>query len=184
MKIVEIFPPYLYSVQYGDDDEPDEYHRLFSLWTDVEYVDSFFFKHTPEMNKDFWGELVDPELAAGRTIDEAYDFEDKIEELNRNTAHGQRPDFDEYFELLGGEFGYLYIQVPMKAYGTKNPSLLRLYAIKLSSNCYMITGGGIKYCKEMHESADLERELVKIKQVRSFLISLGIEDREDINIFL
>ena len=67
----------------------------------------------------------------------------------------------------------------MKAYGTQNPSLLRLYAIKLKSNCYLITGGGIKYCRKMEQSSELQAEIEKIKQVRSFLHKLGIEDEED-----
>lgn len=67
----------------------------------------------------------------------------------------------------------------MKAYGTQNPSLLRLYAIKLKSNCYLLTGGGIKYCRKMNESPDLQNEIEKIKKVRSFLQGLGIEDEED-----
>lgn len=136
------------------------------------------------MNVDFWGDLVDPELASERTIDEAYAFEDYIENLNRNTAHGVKTDFDDLFKPLNGEFGYIYIRTPMKAYGTKNPSLLRLYAVKLASNCYLITGGGIKYCRKMEDSPELKAEIEKIKKikkVRSFLQSLGIEDAEDIN---
>lgn len=182
MNIISIFPPYLFSMQYGDGDSPDEFHRLFSKWHDIDYVLDFFEKHAHEMNVDFWGELVDPELATNRTIDEAFDLEKHIDKLNQNTAHGTTPDFDEFFEPLNGEFSYVYIQTPMKAYGTLNPSLLRLYAIKLNSNCYVITGGGIKYCKMMHDSTELEAELDKIKKVRSFMKSLGIEDKEDINI--
>ena len=181
MDIVPIFPPYLFSMQYGDGDSPDEYHRLFSQWHDIDFVLDYFEKHAPEMNVDFWGDLVDPELATDRTFDEAFDLEDYIEELNQNTAHGSIPDFDEFFEPLDGEFGCIYLRTPMKAYGTQNPSLLRLYAIKLKTNCYVITGGGIKYCKEMHESSELKAELKKIKQVRSFMSSLVIEDEEDIN---
>lgn len=132
------------------------------------------------MNVDFWGELVDPELATDRTIDEAFDLEKHIDKLNQNTAHGTTPDFDEFFEPLNGEFSYVYIQTPMKAYGTLKPSLLRLYAIKLKSNCYLITGGGIKYCRKMDQSPELKAEIEKLKMVRSFLQKLGIEDVEDL----
>ena len=179
MNIVPLFPPYLFSTQYGDGDNPDEYHRLLFLWQDIDYLLDFFEKHAPAMNVDFWGSLVDPERTADRTIDEAFDLEDYIKELCRNTAHGQKPDFDEFFKPLDGEFGYIYFQIPMKAYGTQNPSLLRLYAIKLKSNCYLITGGGIKYCRKMEQSSELQAEIEKIKQVRSFLQKLGIEDEED-----
>lgn len=107
MNIVSIFPPYLYGMQYGDGEDPDEYHRLFSQWHDIDYVLDFFERHAPSMNIDFWGCLVDPELATERTIDEAYDLEDYIDELVHNTAHGTTPDFDEFFKPLDGEFGYI-----------------------------------------------------------------------------
>ena len=136
MKIRELLPPYLYSMQYGDDDELDEYGRLLDVWTDADAVARFFESHSREMDTLFWGDVVEPEIAAVRT--------------------------------------------PVKAYGTKDPSLLRLYAIKMSSNCYLITGGGIKYCKAMQESPELMAEIEKLKCVLSFLKHLGIEDGEDI----
>lgn len=142
MKIRELLPPYLYSMQYGDDDKQDEYERLLDVWTDADAVASFFESHSQEMDPLFWGDVAEPEVAAARTI--------------------------------------TYVRTPMKAYGPGDPSLLRLYAIKLSSNCYLITGGGIKYCKTMQESPELMAEIDKLKSVLSFLKHLGIEDAEDV----
>jgi hypothetical protein len=184
MKIVKLYPPYLFGMQYGDDETPDEYHRLFAQWWDLDYLVDYFEIHSPLMNVDFWGKMVDPEEASERTLGEAYEMEDYIAELSRNTALGLKPDFDEFFKPLGGEFKYIFVQTPMKAYGTLNPSLLRLYAIKLAQNCYLITGGGIKYCQKMEESPELLAEIAKIKKVRSFLLNLGIEDGEDVNSLL
>ena len=33
MAIIAVFPPYVYSMQYGEGEEKDEYHRLLGLWT-------------------------------------------------------------------------------------------------------------------------------------------------------
>lgn len=41
MEIVEIIPPYLYSVKY-DDEQLDEYHRVFRDWHEVGYLAEFF----------------------------------------------------------------------------------------------------------------------------------------------
>jgi len=41
MEIVEIIPPYLYSVKY-DDEQLDEYHRMFRDWHEVGYLAEFF----------------------------------------------------------------------------------------------------------------------------------------------
>lgn len=180
MKIRELLPPYLYSMQYGDDDKQDEYERLLDVWTDADAVASFFESHSQEMDPLFWGDIAEPEVAASRTITEAYDLDEHITTLYHNAKLGVKPDYDDYFQPLNGEFGYLYIRTPMKAYGPGDPSLLRLYAIKLSSNCYLITGGGIKYCKTMQESPELMAEIDKLKSVLSFLKHLGIEDAEDV----
>ena len=59
-------------------------------------MQDYFEKHSPEMNVDFWGELVDPELATDRTFDEAYDLEDYIEELN----HFMKESINEYRRLM------------------------------------------------------------------------------------
>ena len=181
MRLVEIFPPYLYSMRYGDGDEIDEYHRLLKTWTDVDFVANFFESHSKDMDPSFWGSITDPEEAAERTIDEAYDLEDYLTLLFDNASYGIKPDFDDFFHPLDGEFGYVYFQTPMKAYGLKRPSLLRLYAIKITSNCYVITGGGIKYCRKMQESRELLVELGKVKSVRSFLRERGIEDKDDVD---
>lgn len=178
MEIVEIFEPCLYSVRY--DSESVEYERLFNNWKDVDWLMSFFEEHSPEMDSAFWGNVKDPELASARTYQEAYDLEEKIHNLVTNTKEKKQPDLDTYFKPLGGEYAYVWEYTPMKAYGPESPSLIRLYAIKLQANCYIITGGGVKYCKEMKDSPELEVELSKIKQVREFLIKNAIIDNEDL----
>ena len=118
MKIRELLPPYLYSMQYGDDDELDEYGRLLDVWTDADAVARFFESHSQEMDPLFWGDVAEPEIAADRTISEAYEIDEHIYTLYDNTKLGIKPDFDDFFHPLEGEFGYLYVRTPMKAYGT------------------------------------------------------------------
>lgn len=182
MRIVNIFPPHLYSIQY-DYAQTDEYHRLFALWKDADYVGNYFDVVYPRMDKTFWKPHVkDAEDAADRCISEAYDLDDYVLQLNQNTINGKSPDFDEWFKnALGGEFAGVYTQEPMKAYGEYNPSLLRFYAIRIATNCYIITGGGIKYVHDMRDQNDLVLELSKMRDVRSFLIKEGIEEPDEIN---
>ena len=178
MEIVKIYPPYLYSIiEEGD---VDVFHQLFENWTSVEWLMSFFESHHTQMDSVFWGKVVDPEIASSRTLQEAYDMEDKIYELADNSRVGEVPNFDTYFVPLGGEYTYVWDHTPVKAYGPENPSLLRLYAIKIESNCYLITGGGVKYCKTMKESEELKKELATIKRVKDYLKECGINTQEDI----
>lgn len=181
MVIVEIFPPFLYSMRYGDEqDSVDEFHRLLNNWTDIDWLDSYFEGHSTEMSPSFWGEIIDPEIAASRTLKEAYDADETFRKLADNSSKGKKPDFEDFFFPLNGEYVYEWHHTPVKAYGPDKPSLIRFYAIKLDKNCFLLTGGGIKYCKSMNESPDLRKELQKIEQTRSFLKECGIDKQDDI----
>ena len=69
----------------------------------------------------------------------------------------------------------------MKSYGTGRPSFLRMYAIKLKSNLYVITGGGIKLADKIQDSPDLQKHVLQnIDKVRTWLIQNGIIDAQDL----
>ena len=70
----------------------------------------------------------------------------------------------------------------MKSYGTYRPSLLRMYAIKMKENVYLITGGGIKLADKIQNSPDLKDHVLQnIDKVRTFLKENGILEAEDMN---
>lgn len=55
-------------------------------------------------------------------------------------------------------------------------SWLRIYAIKLASGIYIITGGAIKLTATMQEREHTRKELIKIEKVRRFLLQENIID--------
>lgn len=55
-------------------------------------------------------------------------------------------------------------------------SWLRLYAIKLTAEVYIITGGAIKLTATMQEREHTRKELAKIDKVRRYLLEEGIID--------
>lgn len=57
-------------------------------------------------------------------------------------------------------------------------SWLRVYALKLSSGIYIITGGAIKLTATMQEREHTLNELVKMEKVRQFLLDEHIIDNE------
>lgn len=70
----------------------------------------------------------------------------------------------------------------MKSYGTYRPSLLRIYAIKMKENEYLITGGGIKLADKTQNSPDLKDHVLQdIDKVITFLKENGILEAEDMN---
>jgi hypothetical protein len=59
---------------------------------------------------------------------------------------------------------------------------LRLYAIRLAENCYLVTGGAIKLTPDMKRD-HLKNELKKLEQAKLFLSTNGIDYPEDLNTY-
>lgn len=184
MEIVEIYKDWLYSIGF-DEEDLNEYHRVFREWHDLDYLVGFFSKNKAYVNTTFWRNAGldpdNPEQSAQRVIDEADSLEIYIRQLVANCSSGVKPDFDEYFHFLGGKYKCLWSLEPVKSYGTDSPSLLRLYAIKIGSNCYLIVYGGIKLADTIQNSPVLSATVFrKIDSVLKFLQANGITDSEDI----
>lgn len=180
MEIIEIYPPFLYSIKYDEMDD-NEYDRLFSQWNDVNYVISFMNEHKTLLSNDVWVDVREPEDAAKQVLEEAEDLEELIDELCKNTDLGETPDLESHFRYLEGKYNYVVEYKPVKSYGVNKPSLLRMYAIRLESNCYVVTGGGIKLSDTIQNSPDLKDHVFKnIDSVRAWLKENGIVDANDI----
>lgn len=184
MEIVEIYKDWLYSISF-DEEDLNEYQRVFREWHDLDYLVNFFSENKDSVNTDFWKNAGldpdSPDKSAERVIDEADSLETYISQLVANCSNGIKPDFDEYFHFLGGKYKCLWSLEPVKSYGTDSPSLLRLYAIKIDANCYLIVYGGIKLGETIQNSPVLKDKVFnKIDSVLSFLKANGITDSEDI----
>lgn len=184
MEIVEIYQGWLYSISF-DEEDLNEYHRVFREWHDLDYLIRFFSENNAYLKTDFWKHAGldpnNPEQSAERVIEEADSLETYIQELVANCSDGIKPDFDEYFHFLGGKYKCLWSLAPVKSYGTDSPSLLRLYAIKIDTNCYLIVYGGIKLGDTIQNSPVLKDKVFdKIDSVLRFLKDNGITDSEDI----
>ena len=181
MDIVTIYEGHLYSIQYDENDE-NEFDRLFDEWNDVEAVLQFMVQHKAFLKNKIWSRVVEPEDAARQVLNEAEYLENRVDELNENTIKGKIPDFDSHFKYLDGPVYYSeWKQTPMKSYGNGRPSFLRIYAIKLEPNVYVVTGGGIKLADSIQNSPDLQDHVFcNIKMVRDWLKRCGITAHTDI----
>jgi hypothetical protein len=179
LEIVSIYPPYIYSVRYDRWDE-NEFDRLFQLWNDVGAVAQFIRDNSHWLKTPFWLDKIEPEDATRQVLDEAESLETLFDVLNENTSKGQKPDFDSHFQYLDGKYKFVLEWQPMKSYGTSRPSLLRIYAIKMAANTYLITGGGIKLADTIQNSPDLKDHIIQdIDVVRTYLKENGIMDSDD-----
>ncbi len=183
MEIVSIYPDILFAVKFDEKDH-NEYEKAFSLWRDLDYLVEFFDENRHLLETDFWRNAVsstDSEDLAQRVVDESFDFEKSIKEIAVNTVNKETPDFDDFFQELGGQYKFLREHVPHKSYGTATPTMLRLYAIRVNANCYVVLHGGIKLTKKIQDTPQLSKELFpKIDNVLRFFKANGIIDTEDL----
>lgn len=183
MKITEIYPNNLFAVHF-DEKNQNEYESAFTLWQDLDYLINYFSANSSLLESDFWKSVpipTDYEDLAINVVNESFDLQKYIQEIATNTSNGEGNDFDSFFQELGGKYKNLRQYIPQKAYGTNTPTMLRLYAIRIEKNCYLIVHGGIKLTKEIHDTPTLRDELfVKIDNVLQFLRANGILDKEDL----
>lgn len=179
MEIERIHHPFLYSIRH--DGQPlNELDRLFEEWNDLETVISFLEDNSDLLGKGTWQHLPTPELAARQVLDEAEEMEDTIERHAGNAEKGRKPDLDSLFHDFGGKYSLVKEYAPAKSYGGASPSLLRIYAIRLAANTYIVTGGGIKLCRTIQDSPGMGSIISGIDNARLWLKNNGIIDKDDI----
>ncbi len=165
--IFEIVEKSLYSVQYSDEDI-NEFRKLFTIWTDAEYLESFFESHKIDLQSGFYND-ISVEEAVIRTRNEALRLEKQL------IRFAQTGKIDRY-STLSSLFKPLYDGVTRieeyeknKVYGDNNRSWLRIYAIRIDSNLFVISGGAIKLTPNMNEREHLKIELEKLEITKRYL---------------
>lgn len=184
MEIEEIYKGCFYSIKF-DEADADEYSRALGLWKDLDYLVGFFTENAKEVDQPFWREAGlapdKPMISAERVASEALALAAHIKNLAKNTTDGEQPDFEEFFRPLGGKYSYVTELEPHKSYGTFKPSLLRLYAIKLDANVYLVVFGGIKLGSTIQNSPGLKEQVFnRIDNVVAFLKANRISEIDDI----
>lgn len=175
----------LYAVRYNDN-VSDEFKRLFEAWSDVEYLESFFEEHKADLQKEFYNN-ISIEDAIFQTLDEASDLEQELIEIAENGKTNNNENLQTIFKPLYNQDKNKH-PIPehqkSKVYGSNHKSWLRLYAIRIEKNVFIITGGAIKLVLEMRDRDHLKDELDKLDKVKEFLIEEGIVDNDSIVEFL
>ncbi len=191
MKIIPIFAPYLYAIAYPrefkivwneemynyfEEDEIgkiDEFQRLFTLWSNPRYLYDFFKDNAHYLNAEYWLHNKNQFTNLPKsTKNKARKFEETIVTQIRN--------LDKLFQPLDDN-----ITVPPNVSNTKSKyGWLRVYAINIDENKYLVTGGAIKLTKEMKDHPMTKTELKKMEIVRNFLIERCIIDSDSYEDYL
>ncbi len=162
----------LWAVRY-DGDSDNALYNLFEQWNDVTWLRSFFKANIEDLSSYF--KITDVNQAIKDTIEDSERLQCIIMDISPDA------DLDAIFRplenyrsgdaTLGKEKAKLKQQM-------RHSSWLRIYAIKLATGVYIITGGAIKLTATMQEREHTQAELVKLEQVRNFLLSEGIIDND------
>ena len=169
MKFEELVNGKLWAVR-DDDANCHELEILLDHWNDVVWLRDFFIKNQEDL-KGFYH--VNIEDAIWDTIEDS----DEIESLLIHLAGSD--DLDTLFRPLDNNETTEKLLQKGKARIKSRPlhsSWLRVYAIRLSTGAYVITGGAIKLTLRMDEREHTRLELEKIERVRNFLLSEHIID--------
>lgn len=172
MKLIPIFGEKLYAIQYPENEE-DILSYLFKIWNDPEYLESFFEQN----KKDLTGGYYHGYSVFG-AIFKTYELAEDLEKRLMDLAYQERKDgeigLNALFKPLYNIQSHIHTLNESKA----QEYWLRIYALRIESDIYVITGGTIKLTKRMEDRSHTERELHNIGRCKAFLIEQGVVDNE------
>jgi hypothetical protein len=175
MKLVSIFDPTkhtLLAIQY-DGEEEDEYKKALNNWADVTYLRNFFKEHESDLLYGFY-QFSSVNDAIRHTIVLALDLDDLLFEH----ADGEATAIENMLQSLFKPLNNNETTINDLQKSKFQNSWLRIYAIRIAPNCYVVTGSAIKLVRNMHEKDYLVNELKKLERVKNFLIEEGLTDED------
>lgn len=180
MKIVDIFALVknkLLSVQFEPND-CDEFTLAFRNWNDTEYLEDFFESNKKDLQSGFYGTITIEE-AIFSTIDEALDFEEKIREVAKIGKFKKQSSLQDlvFYPLHKNDQTYKLQET--RAYGTDDKSWLRMFAVRISPECFVVSGSAIKLTGAMGDQDHTAIELDKLKVTAAYLKENDLLEEDD-----
>lgn len=173
MKFVRIIPEYdhLWAVK-SPDEEVDEMTLLFQKWNNAEYLLNFFIENFEDLKSFFKIERLD------QAIEDTFDDAEVLEELVLDFPYTEH--LDELFrplDITDTRMSELTREKARNWNRDRHASWLRIYAIRLEPNVYVVTGGAIKLCRTMQEREHTALELEKLNRCKAYLKANGVFDQ-------
>lgn len=149
-------------------------------WGDPEFVRNFFKKNKHLLDTPRYSEFSVNE-ASIKTLEDAIILFDQLETFTKSGFEKDTDNLSDFFKPLHKNETNLPLYQASKTYGISiQDSWLRVYAIRLAVNCYIITGGGFKLVGAMQDDPYLKHQLDIIKQTQNYLESMGVTNPEDL----
>lgn len=161
----------------NDGQNDDAFTKIFNEWTDIEFLDNFFSTNESDLKRSFW-DSISIEQAILETRREALKFREYLKKMSSKTKNERISGFTRLFKPLNYNKSDLSYLNKKKVYGLRKKTWLRIYAIKVCDDMYIITGGAIKLTDRMEERTHTLTELRKIDACRQYLREIGTTDEE------
>ncbi|MDE6303349.1 MAG: hypothetical protein K2M01_00865 [Paramuribaculum sp.] len=173
MKFVRIIPKYdhLWSVK-APDEEVDELTLLFRKWNNAEYLLDFFIENFEDLKSFFKIERLD------QAVEDTMKDAEALEELILEFPYTE--NLDQLFKPLDITDTRMSELTREKARNwdrDRHASWLRIYAIRLEPNVYVVTGGAIKLSRTMQDRKHTAHELDKLNRCKAYLKLNGVFDQ-------
>ncbi len=188
MKIVPIFAKEnkregLFSIHLKGQKE-DELTKLVEQWLlDPSYLFDFFTLHQNDLNDGYYGKNISIQQAIIFTQNEAEYLFNQLEQL---AVSGTTTDGDNLSLAFKPLHNQEYSPKDLQEVKAKTPikkRWLRIYAIKIGPNTFIVTGGAIKLVGKMDERTHLLKEKQKLDDIRNYLKEEGILDQDDFEMY-
>ena len=188
MKIVPIFVQEskregLFSIHL-DGELEDEITKCMEQWLlDTQYLHDFFSLHQDDLNSGYYGKTISIQQAIKYTREEAEALFYQLESL---AAAGSKKGNDTLSKAFHPLHNLEYTQKELQLVKAKTPirkKWLRMYAIKIGPNTFLVTGGAIKLVETMKDSRHLLKEKQKLEDIKYYLIEEGILDQDDFEVY-
>lgn len=174
MEFVRVIKGYnhLWAVK-NPDKELDELTSLFEQWNDANYLFKFFRDNIDDLKSYFKIERV------SQAIQDTFEDSDALEELILTFPYTE--ELDTLFKPLDVTDTKSMELTRQKARNwerERHDSWLRIYAIRLEPNVYVVTGGAIKLTRAMQDKEHTMIELNKLNKCKEFLKRNGVFDKD------
>lgn len=186
MKIVHIFGPKqdpeegLWALEQ-EGEAMNEFEKFFDICQDAEHMHACCLHHLEDLRASF-GYAISAEEAAEELMDEAEDLMELLVKLGTRQLAGT--NLQHVFKPLDNrQSNITELQLSkgsVKSKVRKNPKL-RLYAVRIGENTYIVTGGAIKLTHRMEERPHTQKQLIRLTSVRDWLKGEGIYYPEDLS---
>ena len=170
MKIIRIFADQLFAFHYKNEAD-NELRRLLNQWNDTAYLYQFVTQHKTDAPKSGPVQTLIKQL-----IDNANDIDDTLNEISTDPSRS----LEEFFKPLDNQ-EYHIVELS-KQKGRKN--YLRIYAIRIDKNCFVITGGTIKFHHLNKQRTHTQKEMENIDKCRDYLKANNVFDADSFYEFL